>query len=160
MTSAGFEQDAATSRKELRETLDRARQLADVRPRHWLRPVRHRRGRERAEPGQHDGERDEPAATPHARDIGVTRAMLDGVLVVGAMTTPRRPRKRPKPHENGVLAFTDEWEFWEPSFTRERASDRYAALLLEYKQAPQPSRVTVRLIVEGLVADETDISPA
>jgi hypothetical protein len=76
------------------------------------------------------------------------------------MTDERRfPTKRPKPHENGVLAFTDSWEVWSPRPTEGEAQQYFGDFDSSLRSAEREEQVTVRLILRGSVAGERVIPP-
>ena len=68
----------------------------------------------------------------------------------------RFPIKRPKPHENGVLAFTTSWEIWAPRPTESEARQHFQ----DFRPSTETTEpVTVRLILRGSVIIERLIAP-
>jgi hypothetical protein len=77
---------------------------------------------------------------------------------------PKRPSyarfrsRRPKRHENGILAFTPEWEVWEPWPTPEQARARFADFIERWRVNLRLEHVVImRLVVRGEVVEEVEL---
>jgi hypothetical protein len=71
----------------------------------------------------------------------------------------RYPTKRPKPHETGVLAFSDSWQAWTPFPTESEARQHFADFEASLPPAAREERMTVRLILRGDTASERVLPP-
>ena len=76
--------------------------------------------------------------------------------------TPRRPpfpRGRPKPHQHGVLHFTQTLQSFVTDPLPDNARVRFASHLALMKANPPEQRTTVRLIISGEVETEVVYDP-